>query len=219
MTKSVSVRTGHAQRVGSSMVLAIFFVVFCAIFGTRIYREWHAASNSAPKRIAICIGAICMFAFAEPMWIGLVPPAMLEHVELPNAPGGDRVTAPDGRVFVVSYPIARVQRYGPGGFEMGFMYGAKASSAGMSSSGAILICTVSHALLSYSADGIELPPRGSCPDRAKTWSFYLGHAQVPSIAFSWIALLAVPFWHPLAAWSIAVLTGLLAWSIEREAVR
>jgi len=198
--------------------LAFLFAVFFAVMGAGMYRKWHAAPNSLNK-LAICISAVCMLAFTEPLWINFVPPAMLEHVELPNAPGGDRLTAPDGRVFVVSYPIARVQRYGPDGFEMGFMYGAKASSVGMSSSGAILICTSSHKLLSYSADGIELPPRGSCPDRAKTWSFYLSYARVPSIAFNWIAMLAFPFWHPLAAWSVAVLAGPLMWSVDRRAAR
>jgi len=187
--------------------------------GTSMYRRWQAAPASSANKLAISVSAVCMLGFIEPMWISLVPPAMLEHVELPNAPGGDRVTAPDGRVFVVSYPIARVQRYGPDGFEMGFMYGAKASSVGMSSSGVILICTSGHRLLSYSADGVELPPRGSCPDRAKTWSFYLSDARVPSIAFNWIAMLAVPFWHPVAAWLLLVSTGLLMWSVEREAAR
>ena len=42
-------------------------------------------------------------------------------------------------------------------------------------------------MLSYSADGVERLPRGSCPDSAKTWSFYLSNARVPGIAFNWIA--------------------------------
>src|SRR5689334_23376317 len=118
----------------------VFCVVFFAIMAIKMYREWQAATNDLPKKLVICVGGICILAFCEPAWINFFPPKILEHVELPNSPAADRLTAPDGRVFVVSSPIQRVQRYGPEGFEMGFMYSRKAFKFGISQSGNILIC-------------------------------------------------------------------------------
>src|SRR5215813_8781108 len=136
-----------------SFVVLAFLLVFFAVMGARMYREWRAEPDNPPRKLAIVIGGVCVVAFCEPGWIGVFPANLLAHVELPNAPGGDRLTAPDGRMFIVSWPIARVQRYGPEGFELGFMYGAKASHVWMSPSGNILICTMAGAaLLTYTPD-------------------------------------------------------------------
>jgi hypothetical protein len=193
----------------------VFLLVFCSIVAAMSYREWQAAANNLPRKLAICIGGACMLAFLEPIWIYLFPSQLLEHVELPNAPRGVRLTAPDGRVFVVSSPIARVQRYGPDGFEKGFMYGRKAFTFGMSASGNILICAVPSILLTYSPDGEEVPPRGSCKDGFITSSSsFPSHAKVPTIAFNWFSALAVPLWHPVAAWLSMVFVGLLFYLVE-----
>jgi hypothetical protein len=177
------------------------------VFGS--YREWQAATNDLPRKLFICFSAASMLAFIEPLWISFFPPALLKNIELPNAPLGDRLTAPDGRVFIVSSPIARVQRYGPEGFELGFMYGSKASKFWISPSGNVLICTLAGALLTYSPDGTEVPPRRSCNDRFEAFfSSSPSHARVPTIAFNWFAALAVPLWHPVAAWLTILVTGL-----------
>jgi hypothetical protein len=195
----------------------VFFIFFCGFLAVRGYREWHAAKNNLPRKLVILIGGACVLAFCEPFWINFFPPALLEHFELPNAPGGDRLTAPDGRVFIVSWPIARVQRYGPEGFELGFMYGSKASKVWMSPSGNILICTMRGALLTYSPDGTEVPPSRSCNDRFDVYlSSSPSHARVPTIAFNWVSAIAVPLWHPVAAWLTALLVGLFSLGLSRR---
>jgi hypothetical protein len=198
------------------MVLpALFLLVFCGVMATTSYREWQAATNNLPRKLVICFGGACVFAFVEPIWINLFPPKLLEHFELPNAPQGVRLTAPDGRVFIVSAPIARVQRYGPEGFEKGFMYGRKAFEFGMSWSGNILICATGGELLTYSSDGIEVQPRGPCKDGLiNSPSPFPSHAEVPTIAFNWFSALAVPLWHPVAAWLVALVGGLLYYLVD-----
>jgi hypothetical protein len=201
-------------------MLVLFFLALCTFMAVTMRREWQAATNDLPRKLGICIGGACVLAFAEPIWISLFPPQLLEHVELPNAPQGVRLTAPDGRVFVVSSAIARIQRYGPDGFEMGFMYGRKAFTFGMSPSGNILICATGGELLTYSPDGMEVPPRGSCQDGFLTSSSdYPSHAKVPTIAFNWLSVLAVPLWHPVAAWLVGVLAGLFLWFYSKLAKR
>jgi len=192
-----------------SFVALAFFLVFCSIMAVRMHREWQATTNSLARKLGICIVIACALGFIEPLWINFFPSRLLEHVELPNAPLGDRLIAPDGRVFIVSSPIARVQRYGPEGFELGFMYGSKASKFWVSPSGNVLICTLSGALLTYSPDGAEVLPRRSCNDHVEAYfSSSPSQARVPTIAFNWFSVLAVPLWHPVVAWLIAVLTGL-----------
>jgi hypothetical protein len=186
----------------------VFLLVFCGLLAVQSYREWHA-TNDLPRRVAVCICGACVLAFCEPVWIYVFPPRFLEHVELANAPYGERLTAPDGRVFIVSSPIARVQRYGPDGFEKGFMYGSKAFTFGISTSGNVLICAIGDHLLTYSPDGTEVLPRRSCKDELiSSSSSYPSHAKVPTIAFNWFSALAVPLWHPVAAWLTALIPGL-----------
>lgn len=196
----------------------VFFLIFCIVMATKIYPRWQAATNDLPKKIAIGVEAVCIFAFCEAFWINFFPPKILEHVELPNSLGADRLTAPDGRVFIVSSPIMRVQRYGPDGFEMGFMYGRKAIEFGMSPSGNILICTYAGGeLLTYSPDGVEVPPRGLCqPGFAASSPLYPSRAKVPTIAFNWLSAVAVPLWHPVAAWLIALLAGLFCFALSED---
>ena len=124
---------------------------FFAVMAIKLYRDWQVAAGDVPKKLVICVSGICIFAFCEPLWINLFPSNVLEHIELPNSPMADRLTAPDGHVFVVSSPIARVQRYGPDGFEMGFLFGRKASAFGMSPSGNILICAIARGSCSHTA--------------------------------------------------------------------
>src|SRR5947209_12709880 len=93
----------------------VFLFVFFVVMAIRMYRDWQTAAGDLPRKLAICVGGFCVFAFCEPIWINVFPSAVLDHIELPNSPAADRLTAPDGRVFVVSSPIARVQRYGPNG--------------------------------------------------------------------------------------------------------
>jgi len=195
----------------------VFLFVFFVVMAIKMYRDWQTAAGDLPRKLAICVGGFCVFAFCEPIWINVFPSRVLDHIELPNSPAADRLTAPDGRVFVVSSPIARVQRYGPNGFEMGFLYGRKAFEFGMSPSGNILICATGKELLTYSPDGNEVLPRGSCKDGfGASWSSYPSRARVPTIASNWLSALAVPFWHPVAAWLIALLTGLFYLGFRRR---
>lgn len=188
-----------------------------AIIAVKMYGDFRlASSDNLARKLAICISMAGLLGFFEMIWIDFLPSELLDHVELPNTLQGVRLTAPDGRVFVVSPPIARVQRYGPEGFEKGFMYARKAFEFGMSASGNILICSAGGILLAYSPDGVEVPPRGSCPHgtvgssfSSDPSSFYPSNAKVPTIAFNWFSALAVPLWHPVAGWLVAVLGGLI----------
>ena len=158
------------------------------------------------------------------MWLGIagffVPFGMrffgkfLDQVELPNSLGAFRIAAPDGRVFIVSEPLLRVQRYGPSGFERGFAIdpGSKSFNVGISQSGDLLICS-EHApgLITYSPDGVEVGMRAPCTYNTAIVHFELstgGHAQVPAIAFNWFAVMAVPLWHPVMGWLVALAAGL-----------
>jgi hypothetical protein len=192
--------------VGQLMVLA-----FCTVVALKLYREFRASMTDFLGLFAFCIGVIGMLGFLEAAWIFTFPSGLSDRFELPNDPiEGVRLAAPDGRVFIASPPFARIQRYGPEGFEKGFSYGHKASKFGMSASGNILICTVSGSLLTYSPDGAELLPRGFCSGRFEaSSSSHPGHAKVPRIAFNWFSAMAVPLWHPLAGWLTAVLGGIL----------
>lgn len=154
------------------------------------------------------MGALGLFAS---FWLAGSPPDFLEHFELPNDPlQGVHLTAPDGRVFIASPAIMRMQRYGPEGFEKGFMYALNARSFRMSASGNILICGRTNVLLTLSADGNEVPPRRTCHDGVEPSPLsYASRAQVPGIAFNWISTMAVPLWNPIAGWLIAILGSLL----------
>ena len=102
-----------------------------------------------------------------------------------------------------------MQRYGPEGFEKGFLVRTKVHESAMSASGNVLICSPAFELLTYTPDGAEVPPIGSCRDRFEGSYFSdPGDAKVPTIAFNWFSALAVPLWHPLAAW-IMLFFGLL----------
>lgn len=99
----------------------------------------------------------------------------------------------------------RVQRYGPEGFEKAFLVG-KVSFAAISSAGNVVICSPGHEMRTYSPDGDPLPPPRPC------WEGFEGAptatpsaAKVPAIALNWLAALAVPLWHPVAAWLITML--------------
>ncbi|SRR5579871_346133 len=198
-------------------VVFLFLLVLCAVVAMELRPEWQVATNNLPKKLSILIFGACFLAFFEPMWIAFFPSKLLNDVELPNAPLGDRLTAPDGRVFIFSAPIARVQRYGPEGFELGFMYSGKESKAFISRSGNVLICTLGGALLTYSPDGTELPPRRSCNERIETYfPSSPSHTRVPAIAFNWLSALAVPFWHPVAAWLTAIMVRLFSAAIMNE---
>lgn len=183
------------------MFLAVGAIIIAA-GAVKGYRHWRASTTNFVRKLAICIIAVGVLGFLEPIWIYLFPRELLDHFELPNTLRADRLTAPDGRVFVVSF--LRVQRYGPEGFEKGFMVGRNSRSA-MSASGNVLICSLDGELLTYTPDGDELPPRRSCRDRfERSSSSYPSHAKVPTIAFNWFSALAVPLWHPFAAWGIGL---------------
>ena len=177
----------------------------------QMYRLCRVSKTHFLGKPTICTSVVGVLGFFEAAWIDLFSPELLGRFELPNDPlAAVRLTTPDGRVFIVNSPIARVQRYGPEGLEKGFMYGHKAFKFGMSASGNILIYAVAGVLLTYSSDGAELPPRGSCRDRFEvSSSFYRSHAKSPTIAFNWFSALAVPLWHPVAGWVIIVLGVLL----------
>jgi len=131
-----------------------------------------------------------------------------------NSLGTIRVTAPDGRVFVASIPTGRVQRYGPGGFERGFFVDSRGGyfDFGLSLSGDIMICSGrGAALVTYDRDGLEIGERKPCTRDYKSSGllpspYHVSHAEVPAIASSWLAAVAVPLWHPFVAWLISAVS-------------
>jgi hypothetical protein len=95
------------------------------------------------------------------------------------------------------------------GFEKGFGV-VKVSRSAMSASGNVLICGLSDELVTYTPDGAEVLPRGSCRNRfIGSFAQYPSKAKVPMIAFNWFWALAVPLWHPVAGWVIGVVGILL----------
>ena len=130
--------------------------------------------------LAICLLPLGVVGFLAQLGLG---ERVSPDVELPNQFGSVKVTAPDGRVFIASVPVGRVQRYGPDGFERGFPVDSRGGERKPCQS-------------ALSSDGLLSSP--SCP----------ANANVPAIASSWFAVLAVPLWHPLVAWSMA-LVGIL----------
>lgn len=192
----------------------IFRLIILAVFTigiVKMYRAWRSSTIKSMGLLAFFLGAVGLLGFVDVAWINLFPCEVLSHFELPNDPfQGVRLTAPDGRVFIVSPAIARVQRYGREGFEKGFMYGRKASRFGMSASGNLKICATGGELFTYNPDGEEVLPRGSCRDRFEVPpAYYSSHANVPAIAFNWFSTLAVPLWNPGAGWVFILLGGLL----------
>jgi hypothetical protein len=186
-------------------------LAFCTIIVVQTYHHYRASITNFFGLLGFCIVVLGMLGFLGAGWIYFFPPEFLDRFELPNDRfEGVRFTAPDGRVFMASPALARVQRYGPEGFEKGFSYGHKASKFGMSASGNILICAAGGVLLTYSPDGAELPLHGSCPGRFEFSSpSYPSHARVPAIAFNWFSAWAVPLWHPFAGWFTAAFGSLI----------
>jgi hypothetical protein len=193
----------------------VIFLPLAVIAVVKGYEHWRASTTDFIGKLGICIIAVGVFGFSEPFWVQLFP---LDHFELPNTIQSNRLTAPDGRVFIVSSPIFRVQRYGPEGFEKGFLVG-KVSSSAMSPFGFLLICSPGGQLRTYSLDGYEAPSRGSCQGGlSHTFYSYPSKAKVPAIAFNWTAFV-LPLWHPLVALVVVLLGYLLlkaSSSLERD---
>jgi hypothetical protein len=199
------------KRTEMSVVFATIGLSIVAVVAVKAYRDFGlASSNNLAGKLAFCVVIVGLLGFSEGLWIHLLPREFLEHFELPNTLGSVRLIAPDGRVFIVSPPMARVQRYGPEGFEKGFSYEGKAFKFGMSMSGDVLICSQGK-LIAYDPDGAEVLPRGVCPLGADDSSphpsnvrvSYPSNAKVPTIAFNWFSAHAVPLWHPVAGWLVA----------------
>jgi hypothetical protein len=109
------------------LVIGIVLALFAIITSVKGYRRWRAPTTNSVGKFAICIIAVGVIGFVEPFWIRLFPHELLDRFELPNTLEAVRLTAPDGRVFIVSPPILRLQRYAPEGFEKGFLVGRKVS--------------------------------------------------------------------------------------------
>ncbi len=174
------------------------------------YEHRHATTTNSFQKLALCVIAVGMLGFSAPVWLTFLPRELIDHFELPNTiMQADRLTAPDGRVFIVSRPMLRAQRYGPAGFEKSFYVGKAASSA-MSASGNILVCSFGGSLVTLTADGDVVPPQGSCQGGlGRSTLSYPSKAKVPAIAFNWFSALAVPLWHWLLGWAIAAFGYLL----------
>ena len=167
---------------------------------------------------AVAIAGIAGFLFQGLVGLGVIPQQLLDGIELPNSPTAVRIAAPDGRVFVVSETVGRVQRYGPSGFERSFGIESHGGflEAGMSAAGDLLICSsrAGHLLITYDPNGKEIGVRRPCepstahqgrlPDTAE----FASKARVPPIADSWLAALALPLWHPFSGWLMAACAGL-----------
>jgi hypothetical protein len=186
------------------LLIASFLACLTTISVVKGYRHWRAPTTDYVGKLGICIIAIGGVGLLEPFWIGLFH-EVFDHFELPNTIDATRLIAPDGRVFIVSSPVQRVQRYGPEGFEKGFSIG-RVSFAAISASGNVVTCSPGHEMRTYSPDGDELPPRRTCREGFKGGSsFSAVNAKVPAIAFNWFSALAVPLWHPFLAMLIMML--------------
>jgi hypothetical protein len=157
-----------------------------------------------------------LFPFVCPKLLSSLPLEVARQIELPNSLGSIKVAAPDGRVFIVSEPSARIQRYGPAGFELGFEVDSQGRSlqAGVTERGEIVVCAVRlRQLLTYTADGLEVGERMPCNfdksghGRILTASHFTSRAVVPEIATGWLAAILIPLWHPFVAWVILVAGG------------
>lgn len=183
--------------------IIIFFALFASIAAVKGHERWRATTSAPIERVAICIIVVGGLGLSEPLWLRLFPREILDHFELPNTLDAVRLTAPDGRVFIVSTSIFRVQRYGPKGFENGFLFvgGGKHSMAAVSASGNLVICSSGGEMITYTPDGEELSPRRRCWDGFEdslSYSYYPSNAKVPGIAFNRFSALAVLLWHPVA---------------------
>ena len=205
------------QKNDASLFILVFLVPLTTILIVRTYLENRRSRGNPLRKFGVCLGAAGMLGFLATFWLAAFPLEFLNHVELPNMLGGTRLVAPDGRVFVVSWPISRVQRYGPEGFEKGFSYRGKATVLGISDNGNVLICTYREAM-KFSPDGVEIPPREPCSDGTIKFSSstYQSRAKVPAIALNWASALAVPLWHPIVGWLIALFGGLIAYSASSD---
>jgi hypothetical protein len=180
------------------------------------------------RKLANSMIALGAFGFFAPILLVFLPDGFLKFVEFPNSIGAVRITAPDGRVFVASEPLARIQRYGPDGFELGFHVTSQggAFEVGVSPRGEILVCAArGRALIVYDADGLELGMPMPCQFSVAhnglipSSSHYSSSIQVPAIATGWFAAAAILLWHPFVAWLMA-LCG-IAWSktLDKSEVR
>ncbi len=185
-------------------VIVVLAILAC-IVAIKGYECTYESRTDAFERLSLCIIVAGVLSLTAPLWLTFFPRDLIDRFELPNTiMEADRLTAPDGRVFVVSRPMFRAQRYGPKGFEKSFYVGKAASSA-MSASGNILICTFGGLLFTFTPDGVLASPSGSCRGGLERSAFsYSAKAKVPAIAFNWFSALAVPLWHPLLGWFIMV---------------
>jgi hypothetical protein len=163
------------------------------------------------KNVGICAVVLGAGGFFAQL---LVAQKLPSNIEFPNSLESVRIAAVDGRVYIHSVPLARVQRYGPDGFERAFAVERHGYFVGVSPSNAVLICSArARALITYDRDGNEIGERSPCEVDFSSSGLlpspsYRANANVPAIASSWIAALAVPLWHPAVAWLMA-LVGLL----------
>jgi hypothetical protein len=132
------------------ILMVVIAISLCGI--AIIGYEFRTSASGTAERIAICMIVIGGLGVSEPVWLRLVPYSLLDSFELPNTLDATRLTAPDGRVFVVSNSIWRAQLYGPAGFEKGFPVRGvgKTSAAGVSAEGNLVICSASKEMITYS---------------------------------------------------------------------
>jgi hypothetical protein len=149
------------------------------------------------RKIAYGISIAGIVGFLQPFWLGSFPSEFLNRIEFPNTLDAVRLTAPDGRVFIVSEPFGRVQRYGPKSFQRGFKIDSRGGvvDAGISSSGNLLICSVrARGLITYDRDGAEIGQRLPCAydvanhGRIPQSPLYNSEARLPLIAINWFQL-------------------------------
>jgi hypothetical protein len=75
--------------------------------------------NAVSRKIVQCIFVLGAVGLLQPFfWLGLLPTELLRRAS--KHAQRSRVTAPHGRIIVVSAPLGRVQRYGSDGFERAF---------------------------------------------------------------------------------------------------
>jgi hypothetical protein len=184
--------------------------------------------SQVKRKLATSMIALGTFGFFAPILLGFVPDVVLRFVELPNSMGAVRIVAPDERIFVASEPLARIQRYGPNGFELGFHVTSQggAFEVGVTPRGEILVCVArGRVLFLYNADGVELGMPIPCEFSVAhnglipSSSHYSSRIQVPAIAGGWIAAAAIVLWHPFVALLMAIYGAAWLDNLDKSEVR
>ena len=182
------------------------------------------------QRLGLALFVVGLFGLLGAFWLPYAG-TWLDTVELPIFFATTTIALPDGGRLTATVPSQRVQRYGSDGrFRTGWFVDANGGhfAIGLTSDGMIAVCTGRGHQILFDLDGRQVG-HGACSDGPREFPRILQAADFPRGEIdllpavpadrptpSPVAILLVPFWHPVAAWLIA-LVGLLALRFFRPA--